>query len=146
MVTYVSDTNQVDKLARSVIIAGDFTSPQVVKEQEAAYADIGIATGKWDWNALDKRFPGVQKIEQEYAAGYIIAYYGSGTPEELAASAALLARADASLQRLVDNPTTDDESSADSEIRMAVSLFASYPASLQDDPNAMPYRSTNVSV
>lgn len=146
MVTFVSDTNQVDKLARNVIVTGDFTSPQVVKEQEAAYVDIGIATGKWDWSTADKRFAGVQKIEQQYAAAYIIEYYGGGTPEELAERDALIARADKSLQRLIDNPTADDESTADAETHMSVSLFESYPANLQDDLNSLPYRSTNASV
>jgi len=142
---FISITADVDKLARDVV-AADFDDPAIIKEQKAAYAEIVIKTGKSDWASGDNRFPRVQKAEQQKAAAFIIEYFGSGTPEELAAIASLRSDADSAIQAIIDNPTPADESTADTEIHLVTSLYGSFPASLEDDPNATPYRSTNNSV
>jgi len=142
---FISDWQQVDKLARDVVTA-DFDQTAIEKEMKAAYSHIIVKTGKSDWSSSDNRFYDVQKIEQERAASFIIEYFGSGSPEEIAMMQWLRSNSDKDLQDVVDNPTAADESTADTEIHLVTSLYGSYPASLEDDPNATPYRSTNNSV
>jgi len=141
---FISVTDDVRALARDVV-DDDFDDPAIVKEQKAAYAKIGIATGKWDWDASDtKRFPAIQKIEQKLAASYLIEYYGSGTAEEIAVIKSLRDAVKEDLTEIIAQST--DLTSTDDTLLILTSLFESYPASLQDDMNAIPHRSTTVSV
>jgi hypothetical protein len=140
--TYVSVTANVRRLARNVIVA-DFSDAQIIHEQEAAYAAILIATGKSDWAAADNRFPAVQKIEEELAAAYILEHYGQGTSEELAWIQYWTSSANSLIISIKDNTTDPEE---DANVLVANSRYISYPASLEDDDNAMPYRSTNVTI
>ena len=140
--TYVSVTSKVRKLARNVVTA-DFSDSDIVHEQEAAYANIIVSTNKSDWSASDNRFPAIQKIEEELAAAYILEHFGQGTAEELAWIQYWTAQATTSLTTIKEN-TTDPE--ADNPIIVINSKYSSYPASLEDDENALPYRSTNINV
>ena len=145
MVDFVSVTADVDRLARDVT-DGDFNNTDIQNEQKAAYSKIGARTHKYDWGvtpANDPRLPGIKKIEQQLAASYIIEYYGSGTPDEIAMIRSLRDEANDSLTNFIEE-SSDLE--LDETINILNSNYESYPASLQDDPNAIPYRSTNVSV
>jgi len=140
VITFISDTALVRRLARNVVTQ-DFTDNQIINEQTAAYAKIGTKTGKFDWTNADARFAFVQKIEQQLAAKYITEHYGAGTPEEINWIQYWDTQVNEGLQVIVDEGVDAEE---DANVLTAVSRYESYPASLQDDQNAMPYRSTNV--
>lgn len=140
--TYVSVTANVRRLARNVIVA-DFSDAQIIDEQEAAYANIIIATSKSDWSASDNRFPAIQKIEEQLAAAYILEHYGQGTVDELNWIQHWTTLATNSLTAITTNTTDPEE---DVNVLIAESRYLSYPASLEDDENALPYRSTSVNI
>ena len=143
VVTFISDTDDARALARDVV-EDDFDDPAVVKEQKAAYAKIYSAT-KHEWNdTTDPRYAAVQKIEQQLAAAYLIQYYGSGTPEEVAMMTELRVEAKDSLKDMIEESA--DLTATDETLNVLTSFFESYPGSLQDNPNAVPYRSTGLSV
>ena len=136
---FISDTDEVRRLARSVP-TNDFTDPQIELQQKAAYSGISIDTHKSDWSVSDPGFYKIQKIEQQYAAAYVLEYYGNGTAEELNMIASLRAGADADIAKVVASGTGAE---LDTTILTASSDYASYPASLIDDPyTSYPYRST----
>lgn len=140
---FISVTADVGKLARSVPTA-DFDTNAIIKEQKAAFGKIVSNTHKATWNTTDdgQLFYDIQKIEQQLAAAYILQYYGIGqAASDLAAS--LLQTAKDGLEEHEEEST---DPAADIDDKIATSNYESYPASLQDDPNATPYRSTNNSV
>ena len=115
----------------------DFTDNQIINEQTAAYARIGTKTGKFDWTNTDQRFAFVQKIEEQLAAKYVLEHYGAGTPEEINWIQYWDTQVTEGLQIIVDEGVDAEE---DANVLTAVSRYESYPASLQDDQNAIPYR------
>ena len=138
MVDFISDTASVRRLARNVL-AADFNDPQIEKEQRAAFSKIGTKTGKFDWALPDPRFYDIQKLEEQQAASYVLQHYGSGKAEEMAMIQYWDGQVKDGLQEVVDEGT-DPES--DKDVLIATSDYLSYPANREDDPNAMPYRST----
>jgi hypothetical protein len=135
---FISETAAVRRLARNVLVA-DFDDPQIVKEQKAAFSKIGTKTGKFDWALPDPRFYDIQKLEEQQAASYVLQHYGSGTAEEMNMITYWDSQVKDGLQEIVDEGT-DPES--DKDVLIATSNYESYPASLQDNPNAIPFRST----
>jgi hypothetical protein len=135
---FISDTDLVRRLARNVL-AVDFTDAQIVIEQKAAYGMIIIKTNKSDWAATDNRFPAIQKAEEQLAAKYILEHYGSGTPDEMNWITYFDTQASNIITSVIESGT-DPES--DKDILIAVSNYESYPANLEDDDFAHPYRST----
>jgi len=108
--TYISETSQVRKLARQVVV-GDFTDDQIIKEQKSAYTDISIFTHKFDWSSTDVEYESIQKLEQQLAAAYICEYYGSGSPNEIAWAQDKRMEAEKKLLSIKDNMvavTTDE--------------------------------------
>ena len=145
VVNFLSVTADVERLARNVV-DGDFDDPAIIKEQKAAYSRIAGKTHKYNWgedNPSDPRLPTIQKAEQQLAASYIIEYFGSGLPEELDAIASLRLDAKDAITGLIEESI---DLSTDDTINIMESNYESYPASLLDNPQAIPYRSTNVSV
>lgn len=140
---FIGDTATVRRLARSVV-TDDFSDPQIIEEQKAAYSKIIIATQKSDWTiGVDNRFYAIRKAEEQLAAAFILEYYGDGSAENVTLYTALR---DAAQLTLTDYETTVTGAEADAEILITSSENVSYPASLEDNPNATPYRSTGVSV
>lgn len=135
---FISDTALVRRLARNVL-AADFSDPQIITEQKAAYAMIIIKTNKSDWVNTDNRFPAIQKAEEQLAAKYILEHYGSGSPDEMNMIAYWDAQATGIIDAVLESGT-DPES--DKDVLIAISNYESYPANLQDDQFAIPYRST----
>jgi hypothetical protein len=141
MADFISDTALVRRLARNVVTT-DFTDPQIMIEQKAAYSYIVIKTNKSDWDTLaltDKRYAAVQKAEEQLAAKYILEHYGSGTAEEMNWISYWDTQANNILTAIIESSVTEE---ADIGTFIAVSNYESYPASLQDNPYATPYRST----
>jgi hypothetical protein len=135
---FVSDTALVRRLARNVL-AADFSDAQIVIEQKSAYAMIIIRTNKSDWAAADNRFPAIQKAEEQLAAKYILEHYGSGSAEELNWITYWDTQANGIISAVLESGTDPE---ADKDILIAVSNYESYPANLEDDDFAHPYRST----
>lgn len=145
VVTFLSITSDVDKLARDVV-TDDFDTNAIIKEQKAAYSKIGSKTHKYNWgedNPNDPRLPAVAKAEQQLAASYLIEYYGSGTAEELDAIDSLRRAAKDTIDSLIEEST---DLSTDETTNILESVYESYPASLLDNTEAIPYRSMNVSI
>ena len=138
--TFVSVTAKVRKLARARSTA-QFSDPEIVHEQESAYAVIIIKTGKSNWSTADNRFPAIQKIEERLAAAYVVEHYGLGTPEELNWIQFWTTQANADLDTLAEESIDTEQ---DLNVIVDSSDYLSYPASLQDNSNALPYRSTTV--
>jgi len=129
---YISETPQVRKLARQVVV-GDFTNDQIIKEQKSAYTDISIFTHKFDWLSTDVEYESIQKLEQQLAAAYIIEYYGSGSPNEIAMVQSLRMEAEKKLLSIKDNMV---EVSADEEDTLTRTEYKSW--NLNSD---LPYNS-----
>ena len=107
--TYLSDTDDVRELSRSVL-SSDFPDAEIIKEQEAAYSYIGIFTHKFDWAVSDVEFPALQKLEAQLARAYILEHYGG--PEYQNIIESIKADVNMALGIIKDNmPTiTTDES------------------------------------
>ena len=120
-------------------MVADFSDAQIIIEQEAAYGYIIIKTNKSDWVNTDNRFPAIQKAEAQLAAKYILEHYGSGSAEEMNWISYYDTQANNILTAILESGVTEE---ADIGTFIATSNYVSYPASLQDDSNAMPYRST----
>lgn len=140
---FISITADVGKLARSVP-TGDFDTNAIIKEQKAAYGKIVGDTHKatWQYPADGQQFYAIQKIEQQLAAAYLLEYYGIGE-EASGLHDSLIKQATDSLEDQIEEST---DPTVDEQLEIVASLNESYPASLQDDPNAVPYRSTNSQV
>ena len=135
---FISDTDLVRRLARNVLLA-DFSNLQIENEQKAAYGYIIIKTNKSDWTLTDNRFPALQKAEAQLAAKYILEHYGSGSAEEMNWISYYDTQANNILTAILESGVTEE---ADVGTYIAVSNYGSYPGSLEDNPFAMPYRST----
>jgi hypothetical protein len=140
--TFISDTDLVRRLARNVLVA-DFSDAQIIIEQEAAYGYIIIKTNKSDWAVTDNRFPAIQKAEAQLAAKYILEHYGSGSAEEMNWISYWDTQANGIITAVIESGI-DVES--DIGVLIATSNYASYPASLEDDSEASPYRSTDITL
>ena len=148
---YLSNTALVRRLARNVVPL-DFTDPQIITEQKAAYSDIFIAT-QINWAdttnvtqpsinptySTDARIASVRKRETQRAAQYILEHYGSGSAEELNWISYWNDQFEKGMASIKEGGV-DVESDIGTYI--AVSDYGSYPGSLLDNPYAMPYRST----
>ena len=141
VVEFISDTDEVRRLARSVP-TNDFDNDQIILQQKAAYSGIQIDTHHEEWVSTDPGFYKIQKIEQQYAAAYVLEYYGNGTAEELNMIVALRTAADADIKKAVEAGTGAE---LDVTVLTATSSAESYPGSLEDNPfTPIPYRSTDV--
>ena len=136
---FISDTTEVRRLARSVV-TNDFTDAQIMLQQKAAFSGIKVDTHKDDWAVGDAGFYRIQKIEQQLAAAYVREYYGNGTAEELNMIVALRTAANEDIVKVVESGTGAE---LDTTVLTTSSNYESYPAALEDNPNAMPYRSTD---
>ena len=81
MVDYISNTQDVRELARSVR-ATEFPDPEIIEEQKAAYNYICVYTHKFDWVPTDPEYPAIQKLEAQLAKCYIIEHYTGGKYSE----------------------------------------------------------------
>ena len=109
MVDYISNTQDVRELARSVRTT-DFPDAEIQEEQRAAYNYICVYTHKFDWAVTDPEFYALQKIEAQLAKCYILEHYGGGKYAEYVE--AMKASLNDMLDKINENletPTLEDE-------------------------------------
>lgn len=133
----VQDTRE---LARSVLSV-DFSDAEILKEELMAQSKIWAVTRKTDWDASDPQFEFIKKLEIKQAALYVLEHYNA--VEILPLLQTWQAEIDTGLKMVADSLT---DVSLDEPIKVVSSYYQSYPASLDDDLDSTPFRSTNISV
>lgn len=134
-------TADVRELARSVLPL-EFSDPEILKEQLAAQARIWTVTKKTDWDNGDYQFEDIKKQEIKLAAIYVLEHYD--VPQNYAALLTMWKQeVKDALNDIVESSPPDP--AFDSDIIVVASDYESYPASLEDNPNATPYRSPDMS-
>jgi hypothetical protein len=73
---FISDTTEVERLSRNVIVPADWTTDQVKSYQYKVYSLIRTITNKDDWANTDREYGVLQLIETELAAEMIKKHYG----------------------------------------------------------------------
>src|ERR1043165_5140275 len=101
----MSDTTEVERLARNVVVPADFTTDQVKSYQYKVYSLIRTLTNKDDWDSLDREYGALQLIETELAAEMIKKHYGD--MEQVAAADAAITALLAQLGTITENLDTD---------------------------------------
>lgn len=135
-----STTADVRDLARKVLV-NDFSDAEILKEQEAAQSYIHTITRKTDWDSDDTEYKFIVKIETKLAAVYVLEHYDARKYAEILAQWKQEVNDD--IKTVIDSRS---DASLDNPIIVIASNYESYPAALEDDEDATPYRSTSVSV
>ncbi len=135
-----SVTQDVRELARSVLVA-EFPDAEILEEQLYAQSKIWAVTKKTDWDSLDPQFELIKKLEMKQAAIYVLEHYNVVDILPVLESWKLEINED--LTAVIGS--ISDEA-LDDPIKVVASNYESYPLSLEDDDQAMPYRSTDISV
>lgn len=135
-----SNTSDVRELARSVLVA-EFPDSEILEEQLHAQSRIWTVTRKTDWDSLDPQFELIRKLETKQAAIYVLEHYN--IVDILPVIQSWNAEIDKDLLSVVGSIT---DATLDEPITVVASNYESYPLSLEDDSNAQPYRSTNITI
>ena len=140
---YISDTETCRRLARQVVPA-DFTDPQIQDWQYFNYSIIQTYTHKSDWDANDREFGALKGLETKLTASDIMEHYGDMSYQNNWESM----RKDvyAQLVAISNNLSPGSDDSIDEGKFIISNDYVSYPNSLNDDQNAQPFRSTNISI
>jgi hypothetical protein len=150
---YISVTDEVRNLAYNTLEV-EFDSNLIISYQVKEYSNLKTWTHKSDWTTASDSFYAIQLQETRLAAADIIEHYGTGTQQEIAAVKSLRDAVQLDLYGkngdgvggIIGNLPEEDQEDIDEGIEVVSSLYGSYPATLQDDFNAIPYRSTSVDV
>jgi len=134
---YISITNEVRELARSVVNA-DFTDDEIIRFQYMRYSGIRTDTDKDDWDSLDREFGKLQLIETKLAASDLIEHYG--TANDIAIWQAMRESALSELKELVENMDTG------TGVETGSILETDYKSWNLNDAVSPPNRLTNVSI
>ena len=140
---YISDTDQVRRLARDVV-DDDFTDAQIQEYQYYAYSEIRTGTHKDDWDSGDREFGALQLLEMSRAAWWIKYHYG--TDNDYSSMESQTNAFFTELKNIADNLSPEVDEALDENIHIITNDYVSYPAALEDNENAQPYRSTTTSV
>jgi hypothetical protein len=124
------------------ILDTEFDDTNITTECDAADSWINTKTQKSDWDSLDVQWKLIIKIANKKAAEFVLEHYGS---EYLEKVKDLRAECDALIKDVIDNLPADEATGLDSDILVDSTDYQSYPLSLIDDPEAIPYISTTVS-
>lgn len=135
-----SNTSDVRELARSVLVA-EFPDTEILEEQLHAQSKIWTVTKKTDWDSLDPQYELIRKIETRLAAIYVLEHYNVIDILPVLESWRMEIKEDF---LSVSDSITD--ASLDEPITVVASKYESYPASLEDNANAQPYRSTHTAI
>lgn len=148
---YISDTEEVKRLARNVVVE-DFDTDQTISYQVKEYSNLKTWTHKNNWTTASDSFYAIQLQETRLAAADLVDHYGLGTQQQIQGAKSLRDAVQLDLWGkngdgqggIIGNLTEEDQENIDEGIDVVSSFFGSYPAALQDDTNAVPYRSTSV--
>jgi hypothetical protein len=124
------------------ILDTEFDDTNITTECDAADSWINTKTQKSDWDSLDVQWKLIIKIANKKAAEFVLEHYGSEYAEKVKD---LRAECDALIKDVIDNLPADEATGSDGNILVDSTDYQSYPLSLIDDPEAIPYISTTVS-
>ena len=130
----------VRQLARSILVA-DFSDAEIQKEVDAAQAKIYALTQKSDWDSGDVQFEYINKLIVKQAAIWVLEHYDTSSFDNILA--AWTNEVNTGITGVSDTVT---DPSLDEDVIVIASDYESYPSSLQDDDQAIPYRSTDLQV
>lgn len=123
------------------ILDTEFADAEITKECNAADSWVNTRTHKSDWDSSDTQYNLIVKVANKMAAVFVLEHYG---PEYMDKWKDLREQAETLMTEIVDNMPTEE--GTDANILIATSNYISYPLSLEDDDEALPYRSTSVSL
>jgi len=137
-IDFISDTTEVERLARNVIVPADWTTDQVKSYQYKVYSLIKSFTNKTDWDPEDREYGVLQLIETELSAELIKKHYGDAN--DAAAADQAIASLIAQLKVIIDNidTSTGEESGS--------ILETDYKSWNLNDQVSPPNRLTNVGI
>jgi hypothetical protein len=108
-IDFISDTDAVKRQAKNILTESppnDFTDAIVQSFQYQAYSLIRTKTNKDDWDANDREFGAIQRIEVDLADAYIRKHFKQDYASETTANSTI-AECLAELQQIVDNMDTE---------------------------------------
>ena len=135
-----ADADDVRRLAGNIATA-EFSAGDVGEDCLAADSWINTKTQKSDWDSSDTQWKLILKIANKKATEFVLESYGS---EFLDKVKDLRLECDELIQDVIDNLPPDEAATLDVTILVDSSKYQSYPLSLEDDPEAIPYISTTV--
>ncbi len=122
------------------ILNTEFDDSNITTECDAADSWINTKTQKSDWDSGDTQYKLIVKVANKKAAEFVLEHYGSEFTDKVKD---LREECAALITDIIDNMPAEDAGS-DSNIIVLSSAYQSYPLSLEDDPEALPYISTTV--
>jgi uncharacterized membrane protein YheB (UPF0754 family) len=135
--SFVNDTRQ---LAKSILVA-DFSDAEIQKELDAATAKIYGLTQKSDWDSEDVQFEYINKLIIKQAAIWVLEHRDTSSFDNILS----LWKEEVNTGITLVGETITDPAQ-DVDIIVVASDYVSYPLALEDDDQAIPYRSTYTSV
>lgn len=133
----VTDTRE---LARSILIA-DFSDAEIQKEVDAATAKIYGLTQKSDWDTDDVQYEYIQKLIVKQAAIWVLEHYDTSSFDNI-----LVTWNQEVSTGITGISDTITDATLDEDIVVVASDYTSYPLALEDNDQAVPYRSTTSEV
>jgi len=134
---FITDVRQ---LARSILVA-DFSDAEIQKEVDAAQAKIYGLTQKSDWDSGDVQFEYVNKLIVKQAAIWVLEHRDTSSFDNI------LDKWSTEVNNgIIGISDTITDATLDVDIVVIASDYESYPLALEDDDQAVPYRSTDLQV
>ncbi len=134
-----ADADDVRRLSGNILNT-EFSAGDVGEDCLAADSWINTKTQKSDWDSTDTQWKLILKVANKKATEFVLESYGQEFAEKVKD---LRAECDALITDIIENMPADDAGS-DGNIIILSSAYQSYPLSLEDDPEALPYISTTV--
>ena len=135
--TFITDVRQ---LARSILVA-DFSDAEIQKEVDAAQAKIYGLTQKSDWDSGDVQLEYVNKLIVKQAAIWVLEHRDTSSFDNI------LDKWSTEVNNgIIGISDTITDATLDVDIVVIASDYESYPLALEDDDQAIPYRSTDLQV
>ena len=134
---FITDVRQ---LARSILVA-DFSDAEIQKEVDAAQAKIYGLTQKSDWDSGDVQLEYVNKLIVKQAEIWVLEHRDTSSFDNI------LDKWSTEVNNgIIGISDTITDATLDVDIVVIASDYESYPLALEDDDQAVPYRSTDLQV
>lgn len=132
--------NDTRELSRS-ILEEDFSDAEIQKEVDAATAKIYGLTQKSDWDTDDVQYEYIQKLIIKQAAIWVLEHYDTSSFDNI-----LVTWNQEVSTGITGISDTITDATLDEDIVVVASDYTSYPLALEDNDQAVPYRSTTSEV
>ncbi len=129
----VEDIRELSGVGKSL---QDFSNEDIEKHMAAGKDIIDGKTGKTNWSSTDAQFELILQIEGNFAAAFALM---RGNASAKAEGEKYYAMAKDLLDILTTSTIGD---TSDSDVKIAVTEYESYPLALEENPDAEPYMST----